>query len=190
MQNIEGLVLAAGFSKRANTYKMTLNINGKSLLGSCIESMYDVCSRIVVVGGYKAEKIMPIVKEYKKAELIINENFKDGMYSSVKTGLMHVKGNRFFLIPGDYPLVKKEVYNILSDSEGEITIPTYRGRRGHPVLISSSFINEICKNNKYSNLREFINSKDFITTEVNDKGILMDVDTIEDYDYVCKQIGF
>ncbi len=190
MQIVEGLILAAGFSKRANTYKLTLIINGKTMLESCIESMYDACSRIVVVGGYKAEKILSIVKKYKKAELIINENYKDGMYSSVKAGLMHIKGDRFFLIPGDYPLIKKEVYNILMDSEDEITIPTYKGKRGHPVLISSIFINEICKNSKYPNLREFINDKGFSTTEVEDKGILMDVDTMEDYEFICKYTGF
>ena len=45
-------------------------------------------------------------------------------------------------------------------------------------------------NGKASNLSEFINDKGFITKEVNDKGILMDVDTIEDYEYACKHIGF
>ncbi len=183
---VEGIILAAGLSKRAQTYKMTLKVGEKTILGSCIEKMGSVCSRIIVVGGYKFEYILPIIKMYPKAELIFNNNYEHGMYSSIKKGLEHIKSDRFFLTPGDYPLISSDVYKIMLDTCGDIIIPTYKGQKGHPVLMKSYLIKEILQNTKCSNLREFINSKKPIKIEVPYKGILMDVDTMEDYIKVCK----
>lgn len=168
---------------------MTLDIGGKTLLGNCIEGMYNVCSRIIVVGGYKYENILPIMDKYPKAELILNENYRDGMYSSIKKGLEYIKGECFFLTPGDYPAIKKGVYESMLDTEGEIVIPTYRGEKGHPVLMKSNLIKEICQNFTYSSLREFIGTKGFETVEVQDRGILIDVDTAEDYVKACQYIS-
>ena len=64
-KKIDGIILAAGLSRRAGTYKMTLRINGKPLLERCIENMYDICSKIIVVGGYKIEDIRSIVDKYE-----------------------------------------------------------------------------------------------------------------------------
>lgn len=168
---------------------MTLNISGKHLIERCIEGMYDICSRIIVVGGYKHENILSIINKYPKAELILNENYKNGMYSSIKKGLEYIKEDRFFITPGDYPVIRKEVYESMLNTEGEIVIPVYQGEKGHPVLIKSRLINEICQSSAYSCLREFINSKGFQTVEVQDGGILMDVDTPEDYIKVCNYIS-
>lgn len=188
-KGVEGIILAAGFSKRAKTHKMTLSLKGKTLLENCIEGMYNICSRIIVVGGYKIENILPIINKYPKAELVFNENFEKGMYSSVKKGLMHVKGESFFLTPGDYPVIHSNVYESMLDTDGEIIIPTYKGEKGHPVFMKSHLIKEICTNTKYSNLREFINAKGFTTVKVQDRGILMDVDTMEDYSKACQYLS-
>jgi molybdenum cofactor cytidylyltransferase len=107
---IDGIILAAGLSKRAKSFKITLDLGGKTLIENCIEGMYNSCSRIIVIGGYKIENIIPIINKYPKAELVFNENFQDGMYSSVKKGLMQIKAERFFLTPGDYPVVNRSVY--------------------------------------------------------------------------------
>ncbi len=190
-KKIDGIILAAGLSRRAGTYKMTLRINGKPLLERCIENMYDICSKIIVVGGYKIEDIRSIVDKYEKAKLVINENYNEGMFSSIKKGLTHIKEGRFFLTPGDYPAIQHEVYKNMSVMNGDIIIPTYQGKRGHPVLISSNLINDILTDTetRYSNLREFINERGYTTIEVRDKGILMDVDTMIDYDKICSYLS-
>ncbi len=188
MADTEGIILAAGFSKRAKAFKMTLDIGGKTLIENCIEGMYHACSRIIVVGGYRFENILPIVDKYPKAELILNENYKDGMYSSVKKGLEYIRGERFFLIPGDYPAVHMDVYESMLATDGEIVIPTCKGEKGHPVLMKSYLIKEIFQNSTCLSLRDFIDTKGFRTIEVQDRGILMDVDTMEDYIAVCSYV--
>lgn len=183
---LEGVILAAGLSSRAGTHKMMLDIGGKTVIERCVESMADSCDRIVVVGGYKIENIRALLEKYNKVDLVYNKSYMDGMFSSVKTGLEHISGDRFFLTPGDYPLIKKETYREIADEEGDIVIPRYEGAKGHPILIDSRFIDEIVSSDDYSSLRDFIGKVGFKAVDTNDRGILMDVDTIDDYEAILK----
>lgn len=184
---VDGIVLAAGLSTRAGAYKLVLKIQGKTIIERCVESIYDTCSQIIVVGGYKVELISEILKQYSKVKIVLNENYMRGMYTSVKEGLKHVREERFFLMPGDYPLVLNDIYKELLTINNDIVIPIYNGKKGHPVLIKSYLINEILTNNEYTNLREFIRSHGFSTMNTRDSGILIGVDTMEDYTNVIQE---
>lgn len=179
--SIEGVILAAGYSSRANGFKMEFEIDGKAMLKRCIESLYDVCTRIIVVSGYKHKKIEALVKGYSKVEVVYNENFNKGMFSSVKKGISNVKSERFFLTPGDYPFINKEVCTKLIECNGEIVIPSFNKRGGHPILLDSSLIKEILIEDDESNLKRFLSNKHRTYVDVEDKGILIDVDTEEEY---------
>ncbi|CAG7839583.1 MULTISPECIES: nucleotidyltransferase family protein [Clostridium] len=183
---VEGIILAAGLSSRAKTYKMTLKVGEKTVIENVIDNMLSVCSKIFVVGGYKIEKLEPIINKYKNVQLVFNENFMEGMFSSVKKGFSCIKEESFFFTPGDYPLIDKEVYRELIKKQGEIVIPTYKGRKGHPILMKSHLINEVLEENNYSNLREFIGSKSPVFLPVHNQGILLDIDTINDYNHVLQ----
>lgn len=179
--DIEGIVLAAGLSKRAGIFKMELMLQNKTMIEQSIQGMYNICSKIIVVGGYRIERIRKILKNYSKVKIVLNRNYKNGMFSSVKTGILHIKSDKFFLLPGDVPFVKKEVYKKMLSIQGDIVIPSYKARKGHPVLIKSYLINEILAEPENSNLKRFINKKGYSLVEVEDKAILIDIDTLEDY---------
>lgn len=178
---VDGVVLAAGLSSRAKTYKMELKFGDKTLIEKSIEGMLGVCSKIIVVGGYQSERITNILEKYPTVEVVFNQNYLNGMFSSVKEGLRHVTEKRFFILPGDYPLIKKEIYKCMLLRYEDIIIPTYKGKKGHPVLLNSRLINEIIKEPSDSNLREFIKSKGHTLVETDDPGVLVDVDTLDDY---------
>lgn len=179
--DIEGIVLAAGFSSRMGKFKMEMLLEGKTLIERSVESLDKVCSKIIVVAGYKSERIKEILKSYEKVEVVFNKEFEKGMFSSVKIGISQIKTERFFLLPGDIPFVKKDVFIKLFSKKGDVIIPIFQGRKGHPVLINSSLINEILDEPEDSNLKLFINKKGFTTAEVQDESILIDIDTEEDY---------
>jgi molybdenum cofactor cytidylyltransferase len=178
---IEAVVLAAGYSSRAGAFKMGLEIGGRSVIERCIASLAEVCSRIVVVGGYQSGKLAALIRSCPRAELVINHRYAEGMFTSVKAGVKELDCDRFFLTPGDYPLVGPEVHRQLLASEGGIVIPAYHGRKGHPVLIPGEYARELLAEADTSNLRLFLQRKGFQTVAVADEGILMDVDTPEDY---------
>ncbi|WP_297418224.1 nucleotidyltransferase family protein [Clostridium sp.] len=184
--SIDGIVLAAGLSSRMEKYKMSLKIGDKTVIERCIESMYDLCSDVIVVGGYNYSTIAELLRPYEKVKLIFNENYMDGMFSSVKAALTQVKNEKFFLIPGDYPVIKKDTYKQMLKAEGNIIIPVYMRKKGHPILCNSNLIHKIIDDLNYKSLRDFINNNSFTSVEVEDEGIFMDLDTMEDYEKTLK----
>lgn len=187
--SVDGIVLAAGLSSRMGKYKLTLDMGGKTVIERCIESMYDICSNVIVVGGYNYDLLVDILKPYSKVKLILNENYKEGMFSSVKKGLQQVKKDRFFLTPADYPLIKKETYVKILSTNNDIVVPIYKNIKGHPVLIKSYIINEILSG-KYVSLREFTCEHGFSSVFIEDEGIILDIDTEKDYIDIINKAKF
>ena len=180
-QQVEGVVLAAGLSSRSGQYKMALPLDGKTVIEWSVEGMYEIASRILVVVGWQAEQIRSLLAPYRRVEFVPNEGFREGMFSSVKAGIAHVRAPRFFLLPGDHPLIDAKVYSQMLSAKGDIVIPTFGGRRGHPVLIGSHLIPEILRSSDSANLRDYIRTKGHTEVEVDQEGILIDIDTLEDY---------
>jgi len=68
-----------------------------------------------------------------------------------------------------------------SDPGYDIFIPTSKGRKGHPVLIREKVKDEILREPVDSTLKNVIHRNNCLLVEVDHKGILMDVNTMEDY---------
>lgn len=179
--NTEGIILAAGFSSRAGRNKLLLDVGGKPIIERCISSMYDVCTKVIVVGGHRIEDIRPLVTKYSKVELVFNPDFECGMFSSVKKGLSRVAAERFFITPGDYPIVSKDTCREILETDEVIVVPVFNGKRGHPVLMKSHLIDEILTDNTLEAMRDFIKSKPYYRLHVEDEGVLLDVDDMDDY---------
>ncbi len=188
-QRIEGIVLAAGLSSRAPAFKPTLLFEGKALLQHTVERMKEFCSKVFVVGGYRVADVIALTEHMDGVEVVINKNFARGMFSSVQTGVQYVTGDRFFLIPGDMPLVTASTYRLLLQHPGEIVIPTYQERKGHPVLLATSLAEQVLREPRDSNLGIFIRRHGYVTVAVEDNGILVDIDTAADYKKISGQAG-
>lgn len=181
MRSVDGVVLAAGLSTRTGCFKLALPLGEKTLLEHSILSMYDVVDRIIVVGGHNIEQVRDLVTGYAKAEVVYNAAFATGMFSSVRAGLRRVRARAFFLLPGDHPLVPPLVYRKLLSHPGDIVIPTFESRKGHPVLIASHLIAAIWKEPASSTLRDFIAKTGYVTVEVGERAVVQDVDDMQDY---------
>jgi len=177
----EGVILAAGFSERAVQFKMTLPLGDRTILEMCIEGMTSVCDRIIVVGGYNYDKIKEIVADIPNVEFCYNKNYEMGMFTSVKKGIREIKAGRFFIVPGDQPLVQAETYQKMLAVDADIVIPRYKGKKGHPVLFRSHLIEEILAMPDEACLRDFIHSKNAVCIDLDDRGILLDIDNPADY---------
>jgi molybdenum cofactor cytidylyltransferase len=183
--DVEGVVLAAGLASRSGGYKMTLPLGAKTVIERSIEGMYGIVSRILVVVGWQAERIQQALAPYDKVEIVVNQRFRAGMFSSVKAGLAQVHAPSVFLLPGDCPLITADIYARMLAVVGDILVPTFEGERGHPVLLRSVLIPEILSRPDDSTLRQYIDCKGCVFVEMDDDSILYDMDTPEDYDTVC-----
>jgi molybdenum cofactor cytidylyltransferase len=174
------IILAAGLSSRFPGSKPLFKLNNKTIIENIIDNLSGICYNIIVVCGYKANEMKTVLNKYGNVQTVVNKNYSDGMFSSILAGIKYVKADSFFVIPSDMPLVKKETYNTLLETEGDIIIPSYNGKKGHPVLMNSKFIPELLVKKSNSNFSDFIKKKGFNLVEVNDAGILIDIDTEED----------
>ena len=139
-----------------------------------------------MVGGYKIEKLQEILKGYPQVEIVLNSRYAEGMFTSVKAGVGQVRGQKFFFSPGDYPLISPEVCRKLLAQKGQIVIPLFQGHKGHPVLFSAQIAKELLEMSDSSNLRDFIEQKGYQTVAVEDEGILIDLDTPDDYERILE----
>ena len=73
--------------------------------------------------------------------------------------------------------------SLARENPTKIIIPTYKGTRGHPPLIPAAIASEIAGWRKVGTLKEVFSAHKKITMEtpVDDRFVLFDIDTPEDY---------
>ena len=82
-----------------------------------------------------------------------NENYKEGMLSSVKCGFRNLPSDfkAVLVFQGDQPLIAPIAVNDVIEayrlSGKGIVIPVFEKKRGHPLLIDRKYRNEIEKLN-------------------------------------------
>jgi len=183
----ECVILAAGLSSRMGKNKMLLEIAGKTVIERCINAFYESCSKIIVVTGKYHEDIKQYLMPYTKVNLVYNEDYRQGMFSSVKAGIKHVEAERFFITPGDYPLLKTDTIRHMLKTTGNYVVPVYQGEQGHPVLLDKRFIPVILAstlNSLRDCLESFSSEKQKLS--VDDNGIMTDIDTMQEYNTISK----
>lgn len=178
---VEGVVLAAGLSSRMGDNKLMKTIDHMPMIERVILNMLPFCERIIVVVGHRRDELTAVLKKYNQVEIVINDDYQSGMFSSVKAGCKAVHGDRFFLTPADIPFVQRGTYEALLQAEGEIVVPSVNRKAGHPILIKSSVVSGIA-DSKAEHLRAFFGSWEKTYVCVEDFGVLIDIDTPKEYE--------
>lgn len=182
----QGIILAGGYSSRIGQNKMGLLYQGIPLIHHCIQTMMPFVTDIFVVTGHYHHEISQLLSTMKKVTIIYNECYPHGMFSSVLAGVKHVNAD-FFILPGDYPLIKPQTYALLSKSKKLIAVPNHQHQRGHPLLIKKELINDLLEEPMDSNLKAFRNRYEIDDIETDDSGILFDIDTLQDHNDLIKK---
>lgn len=189
MDNVWAIVLAAGASTRMKKQKLLLPFNGKTIIETVILRIMEVLGKniIVVLGSHRSE----ISKQINNlpVKTCINENYMDGMLSSVICGFRALpeQAEAAMVFLGDQPQIPVEVSRVVLEtwqhSGKGIIIPVTNGRRGHPVLIETKYKTEIESLEPEKGLRQLmVNFKnDVLEAGCNIPEILRDIDTPEDY---------
>jgi molybdenum cofactor cytidylyltransferase len=66
-------------------------------------------------------------------------------------------------------------------------VPTYNGRKGHPIVIKQRLIQPLLEEDIGSNLKVFRDRYEVAYIPVEDEGILLDIDTIDDYHHILRK---
>lgn len=188
--SVAAIVPAAGLSRRMGSCKQLLELGGKTALARCLETLLAGGVReIVLVVGVKGELVAAEAGRFP-VKLVVNDDPAGDMASSVRAGraALSTAASAVIVSLCDYPLVLPATVASLkknhAEEPGRIVIPSYGGRKGHPLLLPRKILEEL---QGELTLRDLVRSDPgrvgFV--EVDDPGILYDMDTAEDYQRLC-----
>jgi len=187
---VYGLILAAGESSRMGTDKALLTYRGRTFLENILSTLQAAgVARVVVVLGHHAEEIQRAVN-LAGAQVAVNADYRLGQTSSLQAGLRALEREdveAVVLCLVDHPAVTAGVVMKLlasfQKSRAPVVIPTFQTQRGHPVLIGRRLFPELLGLGSEAGantvLRKYRDATQFV--EVDDPGILLDVDNLETY---------
>lgn len=188
---IGAVVVAAGMSSRMGSFKPMLSLGELTISRRLITSLKQAgVDRIVVITGFKAEELERHLADMGVV-FLRNENYETtDMFESAKIGLSYLsdKCEGILFTPVDIPLFKADTARALMESSSEICIPTYGGKDGHPIYISSKAVEKLINYSGEDGLKGAIEYSGFEIdrTELRDPGILHDADTPKDYEILLK----
>ena len=191
---VSAVLLAAGSSKRMGRPKQLLSLGGRPAIVRCLESIRGASiNDIIVVVGPTGDEIVKAIEAFP-ATIVRNETPDADMSESVRIGLKSVNdaSSGVFVCLADHPLVKAETFISMclchAERPGAIVVPVYRGRKGHPPLLPRGILAEI---ETVPTLSDLIgrHSEKVYRLEVSDEGVVLDMDTWEDYQRILDRFS-
>jgi len=186
---LSAILLAAGESKRMGKPKQLMPLGKSTLLEQAIDNLLNSSvDETIVVLGHKAQEITKTIAN-KPVKIVLNPDYRQGMSTSIIAGLILVdpRSHAVMLALGDQPLVASQTINQLIEAFNKhnkgIAVPTYRGRRGHPIIFDIRYKAELFKLKGDIGGREIIQNhpKDVFKVAVDSESVISDIDTQEDY---------
>ncbi|MFH0733972.1 MAG: NTP transferase domain-containing protein [bacterium] len=192
--NISSLILTAGLSTRMGEFKPLLKFNNITFLENIINKILLVSEEIIIVTGYRHKEIECLIFDKydnnPQIKIVYNAQYDKPMFVSLQTGLQEVNNNNWVLYHFiDQPIIPQEFYSQFInqiDMESEFIQPTYKTKKGHPLLFNFKFAKHLLNSDITSNLRDEIWKTDLKKKywECIFPQILKDFDTPDDYNKI------
>jgi molybdenum cofactor cytidylyltransferase len=183
------IVLAAGLSRRMGWFKLTLPWGDRAVISQVIATLETAgIDKIVVVAGHRADEITQALAGMT-VRIIFNPDYASGeMLSSIQAGLraLDAEVDAALLCLGDQPQMMIDTIRAVvaagaQSGWGQIVIPSYRMRAGHPILLPYYLWPEIldCTGTLRDVMAAHRDRTHFLVVDTST--ILADLDTPEDY---------
>lgn len=189
---IIGIIMASGFSRRMNKDKLTLNFGGELVIERVIRAAKKSrLDEIILV--YQNEVIRDIGQKYC-IKTVFNSSPEKGQSESMKLGIRASSLNTeaFMFFVGDQPLLDSKTINkiieMFKNSDKEIIVPTYNGKKGSPTIFSSKFRDKLLKVEGDKGGRKIIeeNTCEVGYVTIDDYKVGLDIDTWDEYQHLVE----
>ena len=146
---VSGLVLAAGTASRLGVPKQLLRWRGTTLLEWVVRQAEDSpLDEVIVIVGHESEAVSHKVC-FERARIVEAPDFREGCSASIRAGLEQVSpdAEAAVLILGDQPGIQPAALAAVIEGwrnfRSDVVRVSYRGKSGHPVLLSRTIFAEI-----------------------------------------------
>ena len=187
---IVAIVLSAGESRRMGFPKALLPIEGKTFLERIVSSLRKSrVGEVLVVLGHRAEELK-FKLGHLSVNVIVNRDYQKGQLSSLQAAIRRVDPRRtdgILVHLVDHPYLKSNMVNEMIDrfytSRKLIVVPSFRGRRGHPVLFSRDLFPDLLEAPLGRGAKAVVHAHraETLVISTGDQSILVDIDTREKY---------
>ncbi|MGE0767197.1 MAG: NTP transferase domain-containing protein [Hyphomicrobiaceae bacterium] len=186
---IAAVVLAAGRSTRFGPdNKLLADLDGIPVIRRTVAAVKSsAVSSVLVVTGHMGDAVRTAL-DGLDVTFVDNPAYRDGLSTSLKAGLASLpSGTDGVLVAlGDMPGVTggdiDRLIAGLEPKEGRsIVVPTYRGKRGNPVLFASHLVPELADIEGDAGAKHVIgrHGEEIAEVEIDSRRIFLDVDTPE-----------
>ena len=148
----------------------------------------DLALRAEIARGFDPVHPSNAPQPLRRARFVENPRADTGQLSSVIAGLDAADRpgvHAILVTPVDMPLVRPATVAALltafSSSPHPIVRATHRGRHGHPVIFGRAVFDALRRADPEIGARAVVRAHSVLDVEVNDPGVLQDVDTPDDY---------
>ena len=169
--------------------KLLLPFGKSTIIETVVDNVLNSSiDHVMVVLGANQKEIRDILSN-RPLQFCHNREHEKGMLSSVKCGIRALPDNAVtaLIYLGDQPGIPPSVTNSVIEAYAEelfgIVIPVFTHRRGHPLLVDMKYRNKIEELDLEQGLRSLRHHfpEDVLEVEVEEPGILIDIDTPADY---------
>lgn len=198
MDKIPVILLAAGGSERMGRAKQLLRWGQKSLIEYQLGLLLKLNSPLFVVLGANTDAILPVIEKYN-AEVVLNENWKSGMGSSVACGTKRLvemfpgaSGALITLV--DQPLIpQKHFISLIDKFQPEkkqiIASKSDSGWLGVPALFDAFYFDELQNLGGEQGAKQIIRRYPDSVLSLECGDLLADVDTPESYQKLLERFS-
>ncbi len=191
-QSPAALVLAAGrgqrFDATGKISKMLVEIDGLPTILHTLSTIQSVLAPVVVVtrpDGH-GQTIAGLVERFGCTSISCPDA-GSGMGHSLAWGIGHLLARSsppsILIALGDMPFVKAKTIQALRAhcrTPADIAVPRYLGKQGNPVLFGSDHFEALGRLNGDRGARQLLDNQSVIWVDVDDPGVLQDIDTPTD----------
>ena len=201
------ILLAAGVSRRMGTLKALLDWQGRPLIIHQIAALREAgADEVIVVLGHRADELQARIGANRdvynlgRVRCVINEDYAQGKTTSIKTGLWALGPSAdsdaaILMLNVDQPRsagIIKRTLDAHHDADANlITIPTYRGKGGHPIVVSRSLYSELIAIDEKTQGMRAVTERHCDATQRVELGaaeLLWDVNTPEQYQAALREL--
>ena len=180
------VVLAAGAGSRyhGTRHKLSEQLGGDSVLVRTLRNA--IASEMSVVLVISEALIAEAKGLVAPADMVVVDPRSQtswGMGDSIAAGVsIHASATGWLVLPADMPLVRPGSLRAVAAAldQQPIAFAQHRGRRGHPVGFAAELFSELVMLKGDEGARRLLARYPTAAVELDDAGVLFDIDTIDD----------